>query len=334
MERFVFVAAVTFAAIFAFAAMLGHGHFNVGDGEFNIEFGDEGGVDEMVSAAPGRMETRVFEGEELILRHVAARVTITPEDRADFSIEIENPGRAPMPAVTAESGTVRINGQLRGRISECREAGGVKLEGYGELAAVDLPQIIIRAPRALRLSFGGAGTAQIGPSETLVLGASGCGSVTAGDVAGAIEVEQSGAGWVTAGAGRNLRLESTGAGHFSAGALAEGAEIGLTGAGDVTLASLRGALEIDSTGAGSITINGGAVTDAAIELSGAGGVDIAASVQRLNADIVGPGAVNVTATVGDVEAEIRGPGSVNLRAVSGRIIRQDVTGPGSLNVGP
>lgn len=333
MERFVFVAAVTFAVIFAFVAMVGNGHWNIGHGEFNIEFNDER-VDEIVVAAPGRMEARTFTGDELVLRHVAARVTITPEDRADFSVEIDNPGRLPMPLVTAERGNVRINGQLGGRISECRDGGGVKLDGYGEFEPMDLPQINIRTPRTLEVRLSGAGATQIGPSETLTLDAAGCSTISAGDVAGALEVEISGAGAVTAGAARSLRLESTGAGDFGVGALADGARIELAGAGEVSLASLVGALDIESTGAGVIAINAGAITDAAIELSGAGSVDIAAPVQRLNVDIVGPATVNVTAAVGDVEAEIRGPGNVNLRAVSGRIIRQEVAGPGALNVGP
>ncbi len=333
MERFVFVAAVTFAVIFAFVAMVGNGHWNIGHGEFNIEFDDEG-LDDIAATAPGRMEPSSFTGDELVLRHVAARVTITPEDRADFSVEIDNPGRAPMPLVGVERGSVRINGQLRGRISECRDGGGVKLEGYGELVTADLPQINIRAPRTLEVRVNGAGATQIGPSEALVLEASGCTSISAGDVTGALEVEISGAGAVTAGNSRSLRLEATGAGDFSAGAIADGAAIEITGAGKANLASVIGALDIDSTGAGGVVVNGGAVSEANIELSGANNVEIGAPIQHLIADIVGPGAIRVTATVGDVEAEIKGPGSVNLRAVSGRIVRQEVAGPGTFHVGP
>ncbi len=333
MERFVFVAAVTFAVIFALVAMVGNGHWNVGHGEFNIEFHDER-VDEIVAVAPGRMEVRNFAGDELVLRHIAARVTITPEDRADFSIEIDNPGRVPMPLVSAERGNVRVNGQLGGRISECSDGGGVKLEGYGEFAPEDLPQINIRAPRTLEVSVNGAGATQIGSSEILILEASGCSSVSAGDVVGALAVEVSGAGAVTAGNARSLRLEATGAGDFSAAAIAEGAVIEITGAGKANLASVTGALEIDSTGAGGVSIHGGALSEANIELSGANDVEIAAPIQHLIADIIGPGSIRVTATVGDVEAEIKGPGSVHLAAVSGRIIRQEVAGPGAFHVGP
>lgn len=325
MERFVFVAAVTFAVIFAFVAMVGKDHFS-------IEFDDEGGKADLVAAAPGRMAPQSFEGDSLVIKHTAARITITPEDRTDFAVEIDNPGKAPMPVVTVSHGDLRIDGQLSGRVEACRDGGGAALEGYGELALEELPQIIIHAPRTLNLSLGGASVTSIGPSEAMALDFSGCGSVAAGDVAGALEVELSGAGTVNAGAARSLELDSSGAGDFAAGAIGGDADIEVSGAGGASLASLAGDLVVESTGAGDVTVGGGAVTSATIDLSAAGDVSIGAPVQLLKVDIVGPGSVEVTATIGDLEAEIRGPGSVTVDAISGSN-RQEIRGPGRVNVG-
>lgn len=332
MERFVFVAAITFAVLFALVAVVGHGHMNIGHGNFNIEFDGEGGTADLVAAAPGRMEAQVFAGEELVIKHTAAHITISPEDRADFAVEIENPGRAPMPLVSVQGNEVRIDGQLRGRIEDCREGGGANLEGYGDLALTDLPQITIRAPRSLHLSVGSGSTTEIGPSEALSVSFMGCGTVNAGDVAGESEVELAGSGVVNTGASRSLSVDLAGSGDVVAGAVAESASIDMAGSGSVTIASLTGDLETDGLGSGDVIVQGGAVTNANVDLAGSGNVQIAAPVQSLKVSIVGSGDVSVAGTVGDIDADIAGSGNVSARAVTGRVTR-DIRGPGEVTIG-
>ncbi len=332
MERFVFVAAITFAVIFALVAVLGRGHMNFGHGNFNIEFDGEGGKAELAPVAPGRMEARSFAGEELVIKHTAAHITISPEDRADFAVEIENPGRAPMPLVSVAGSEVRIDGQLRGRVEDCREGGGANLEGYGDLALAELPQITIHAPRTLNVSVGSGSTTEIGPSEALSLSFMGCGTIGVGDVAGDLEVDLAGSGAVNTGASRRLSVDIAGSGDVVAGAVAAGANVDMAGSGSVTIASLTGELETDGLGSGDVIVQGGAVTNANVDLAGSGNVQIAAPVQSLKVSIVGSGDVSVAGTVGDIDADIAGSGNVSARAVTGRVTR-DIRGPGEVTIG-
>lgn len=326
MERFVFVAAVTFAVIFAFVAMLGRDHIQ-------LDIGDhEGGKAALVSAAPGQMAATIYSGDVLAIRHTAAHIVITPEDRTDFSVEITNPGRAPMPQISQKHGDVNIDGQLRGRVDACRDAGAVNLEGYGELALADLPQIAIRAPRTLRLSIGGGSATEIGPGEAVDLDFLGCGAVSIGDLSGALEVEIAGSGAVNAGAARSLSVDLMGSGDLTTGAIGESATIDATGSGSVTIASLTGELTSDGLGSGDVVIRGGAVTNANVETAGSGSVRIAAPVRNLTVDIIGSGDVTVAGVVGDLNADIAGPGSVSAHAVTGRQ-QQEIVGSGRVNIG-
>lgn len=328
MERFVFVAAVTVAVIFAIVAV-------VGKGEFGAHFGDADafGASELVEVSPGRMEAAAFAGASLRIREAAARVTIIPEDRQDFQIEIDNSaGRAPMPTVTVSDGKVIIDGHLRGRIDDCRSDGGADLEHYGELAADQLPAITIRAPRTVDIDRSGAGTTEIGPAQALDLDFSGCGAVAAGDVAGNLEVDLAGSGTIRTGAARSLDVDLAGSGELTTGAIAETAEIDVAGSGAVTIAGLTGDLNADAAGSGSLTVQGGEVRTAEVDLAGSAVVTIAAPVRTLNVSIVGSGGVEVTNTVGDLEADIAGSGSVSVQAVTGTVQRQ-VYGSGEVRIG-
>ena len=96
MERFVFVAAIALAIIFGIGAVVGGPHFS-----FHGDWDDEdgiGGTAEIVAVSPGRMEAQTFAGTTLRLRHMAAIVTITPEDRTDFAVEIDNSAGTPADA--------------------------------------------------------------------------------------------------------------------------------------------------------------------------------------------------------------------------------------------
>jgi hypothetical protein len=332
MERFVFVAAIAVAIIFGIGAVFGGSHFS-----FHGDWDDDGprGTAAIVEVSPGRMDAQTFAGSDLGIRHVAAIVTIIPEDRSDYVIEIDNAaGRLPMPTVASDSGRVVIDGQLRGRVRRCEDGGGATVRGYGEasFAAADLPRISIRAPRILSLDRNGAGTTEIGPTQELSLDLSGCSITTAGDVAGALELDMAGSGDFTAGSVRSLNADVAGSADIVIGNVAEGAEIDIAGSGSVTLASLTGYLNSDSAGSGSVTVQGGAVTSAEIDLAGSGGVRIAAPVQSLNVSIVGYGDVDPAGVVGELEAEIAGSGGVSAQSVTGSV-RQEVWGSGEVSVG-
>ncbi len=325
MERFVFFAAIILAGVFGLAAI-------VGNGPFVFHSDGEGGSSPIVEVAAGTLEPQAFAGEELRLKHLAAIVTITPEDRADFLIEISSPGGTPMPVVTAEDGRVVVDGQLRGRISGCGEDGGVSLRGYENVSADQLPRITIRGPRTLRIERSGAGTTEVGATEALNFELAGCGDATLGDVAGELRLEAAGSGDVAAGAARRVEADVAGAGDISVGAIADGADVDMAGAGTFTMASLTGEFSLSNAGAGDVVISGGALTRADLDLAGAGNVRIAAPVADLRIQIVGVSDVEVTAAVGNLDAEIAGPGNVRVASVTGSV-RQQIAGPGSVDVG-
>jgi hypothetical protein len=328
MERFVFVAAVTIAIIFGIGAVFG------GTNGWHFEFDEdgEGGRSEIVELAPGTMEAQAFAGDRLRIRSAAANVTIIPEDRTDFLIEINNSaGQAPMPLVSTDDGRVLIDGRLRNRISDCGP-DVVELRGYGDVAAADLPRITIRAPRNLDLDRSGAGTTEIGATQELTVDFSGCGDANIGDVAEALTIDLAGSGEITAGAARSLNVDLAGSGDVNVGAVAEGASVDIAGSGTVTIASLAGEFSSDGAGSGAVTVEGGAITSADVDLAGSGDVTIAAAVQSLNVSIVGSGDVDVTAAVGEVDAEIAGSGNVTVASATGTVRRQ-VWGSGEVRVG-
>lgn len=326
MERFVFVVAIVIAVFFGIKAM-------VGDHDWGIHIETDGaGTAEIASTTGGSLAPQTFAGSSLRVRHAVARVVVTPEDRTDFQIEITSPGGVPMPTVEVNGDRVTVDGHLRGRISNCREDGTADLRGYDPITVDNLPTITIRAPRALVMERGGAGTTEIAAAESVNFDLVGCGAAQVGDVSGALELDIAGSGTVTAGAARTLNVDMAGAGDVTVGAVSEYAQIDIGGAGDVTIASLTGQLNADSAGAGNIAIQGGAITVAEIDMAGSGDIDIAAPVQTLNVSMVGSGDVDVANAVGDIDADIAGVGVVSARSVTGTITK-DVMGPGDVRVG-
>lgn len=335
MERFVFVAAIAVAIIFGIGAVFGGPNWS----NFSVHVGDDDGgrgTAPVVAVSSGSMAAETFDGGELRVRNLAAIVTITPEDREDYSIEIDNAaGQLPMPTVTSTEGRVIIDGQLRGRVRGCGDGeGGANIRGYGDgdFAANELPRITIRTPRTLHVDRSGAGSTEIGATQSLELEVSGCSTTTAGDVTGDLVLDIAGSGNLAAGAANTLDADVAGSAAIVTGAIANGATIDIAGSGSVTMASLTGELNSDGAGSGSVTIQGGAVTIASIDLAGSGDVSIAATVQDLDVSIVGSGGVIVTAPVGNIDAEIAGSGNVSAPSVTGTI-RQEVFGSGEVSVG-
>lgn len=324
MERFVFVAAVSIAILFGLFAMAG------GSRHFNFNIDAEGGTSPIVALAAGNMAAQTYSGQSLRIRAVAANVTIIPEDRSDFSIEIDNAaGLAPMPTVSSENEHVIIDGQLRGRIGDCGDT--ISLRGYGDVPAAQLPRITIRAPRSVDVDRSGAGTTEIGATTALSLDFSGCGTATVGDVAGDFDLDIAGAGQLTGGAVGHLTADVAGSGDITVGAISRGADLDIAGAGTVAIASLTGDLSMDAAGASNVTIRGGSVGTAEIDMAGSGDLEIDAPVQVLNVSIMGVGDIDVSGAVGDLDADIAGPGTVTVAAVTGSL-RQEIAGPGSVHV--
>jgi hypothetical protein len=279
-------------------------------------------------ATAGHAPPATFTGEEIRFKYLAAHVTVTPEDRQDFSIEITNPGHVPMPTIARDGDNLVVDGHLASRV-DCEDNDGADVRGYGRLALADMPQIIVHAPRTLNIEYDGAGLAEVGPSQALHLEVSGCGGATAADVAGELEADLRGSGHVQAGAAHSLDAHVTGSGGLTAGAVAAGAETNLFGSGSVSVASVTGALRASSHGSGDINVAGGSITDGEFDLFGSGDATVAAPIQRLKVSIHGSGDLTVNGTVGDVDASILGSGDVHATSITGTV-RKETTGSGDV----
>jgi hypothetical protein len=323
MERFVFVTAIVIAVVYAAVAMLGS--------HIQVNFSDAIDPSPVVQVAPGTMTTQTFAGKDLHIKDAAAVVTITPEDRQDFSIQIDNPGHAPMPAISATDGDVVVDGKLRGRIRECDD-DSVELRGYSTVSRTDLPHIIIHAPRALTTEVNGAVYADVAAAQSVDGTFSGCGQSTIADVAGALKITSNGSGAVHASAAQSLEAQLSGSGRVETGAIAGDANITTDGSGSVTISSLNGNLVGHSSGSGGVHVQGGHIGTADITLVGSGGATIGAPVQTLKVHGVGSGDVEVTAPVGNIDADLVGSGDVIAPSMTGAMTGHQV-GSGRVRVG-
>lgn len=316
MERFVFVAAIVVASFYAIGVLFGGFHSSGNGWRFHF---DGGPPAELVALAPGEMAAQSFTSGEIRVRHTAARIVVIAEDRADISVEISNPGAAPMPTVErGEEGGVLVDGLLRGRIDGC-DGETVRLTGYEDISREQMPLITIRAPRDVEMQIGGASFTEIGAAQSVNVSHLGCGTTVVADVTGDLEINLAGSGEVRAGAAASLNANVAGSGQVTTGAIAGDAEINVAGSGDLDIAAVNGVFNRDGSGSGDVIVRGGAITNADIRQAGSGDVEITAPVQALDVAIMGSGGVLVTGDVGSVDARIMGSGSVTVRGTAGTI---------------
>jgi len=363
MERFIFNLAIVFAVMAAIVIGIG--------GHIHIDMGDAFGMDPVVHASAGRVAAQSYAGDSVEVKHTAAHIIVTPEDRQDISIEIDNPGRTPMPTVSRESGgKVVIDGHLRGRVGDCRD-DGMNVVGYGSLSIDQLPQITIHTPRDVKIDLSGGNSSEIGAAQSVDASVSGCGQTTVADVAQTLKANISGSGNLTAGAAQNLDLDVAGSGHATIGAVRAGADISIAGSGLITIASLTGNLKANAEGSGDMNIQNGDIQNAHLEVAGSGNTQISAAIQsldgelagsgglnidhgpvteahlevagsshaqmggpiqHLNVEVAGSGSVQVGAPVHDLDAEIAGSGTIRVPLVTGQLNKQ-IMGSGDVIVG-
>jgi hypothetical protein len=158
--------------------------------------------------------------------NAAARVVVIPEDRPDISLIMRRGRGAFAPLRTHRLGPiVVVDGGIRegGRASKpafpgrggCGSGQTVKVAGRAFRRA-DLPVIVARVPKDVRIAAGGLVFGEIGPAASLSLTTTGCGDWKVGPVAGPVDVSSQGGGRVEiAGrpAQRLRRSGAAGAGH-------------------------------------------------------------------------------------------------------------------------
>lgn len=270
---------------------------------------------------------------EVKVRDAVARVVVIVEDRADVGVEIEQ-GNSGLPEVVVRrrGDQVRIEGglgrgrvaglRLRGdRIGDCRsgpagarqpgEGASVEVSRLGRINVADAPLIVIRTPRAVEVSVGGAVYGAVGRGATAIeLGNSGCGDWTVANT-GDLSISMAGSGSVRAGTSTRLDVSVAGSGEVRAGATSN-LDVSVAGSGDVWVAEVNGPVDVSIAGSGDVVVAGGQVGAVDVSIAGSGDVDIRATAASVDASIMGSGDVHVAAVTGTVDRSIMGSGSVTV----------------------
>jgi len=267
----------------------------------------------ILGAAAATLCAGAAQAASVELRDVVARVTVIPEARDDIRVEVlkANP-RLPL-TVKASRGRTVVDGKLHWDVGACDRRGGkpvVRVRGVGEVAWDDMPQIVIRSPRDLAISAGGAVFGAIGRTDSLDMVSAGCGDWTIGNVAGGLNYVQAGAGAARIGSAESARLRGAGSGDMVVGAIRNGITIDIAGSGDVRAAAANGPIDIKVAGSGDVAIARGSVTAMTVSVAGSGGVDFGGQAQSLKANIAGSGDVRARAVTGPVRKRVAGSGRV------------------------
>jgi len=249
------------------------------------------------------------------IEDAVARVTVVPENRSDIKIEVIAPNaRLPLSVRTMGDRTV-LDGNLRRRIRSCRSSGEkswVHVRGIGEVGWANMPQVVIRTPRDVKVEAGGAVFGSVGRSASLELGNSGCGDWTIANVEGSARVSQAGSGDTRMGSSGTLKVRVAGSGDVAAADVKSGLDINIAGSGSASIRAVNGPLEVSIAGSGDVEIGGGRATTMKVSVAGSGDVDFRGAADSLRARIAGSGDVHANEVKGEVSKTIMGSGSVRV----------------------
>ena len=128
---------------------------------------------------------------DLRIEHAAARVVVTPARGGVLSVSVTSGREGPPLAIRREAGALVVD-------------GGVASAGKGGLFDVfnqsrckadpaSLPLITVRAPANVRITGSGALFGQVGPADSLMLDAEGCGRWVVGSIGGPVWIQLKGA---------------------------------------------------------------------------------------------------------------------------------------------
>ena len=263
-----------------------------------------------LAAGAATAQTRSVE-----VRDAVARVVVIPETRTDIKVEMLGRNASLPLEVQVHGDRVVVDGGLDRRIRACHGSGegaSVTVAGLGEISWSQMPQLVIRVPRAVVVETGGAVFGSVGRAQSLDFSTTGCGDWTIANVAGRLRYSQAGSGDARMGSSGEASVRLAGSGDVSLTAVAGRLEIDLAGSGDVEAARVTGPVDVKIAGSGDVRLGGGPTGAMTVTVAGSGGVEVDAEVQSLKARIVGSGDVRVKAVKGDVEKSILGSGSVSI----------------------
>ena len=249
------------------------------------------------------------------IEDAVARVTVVPENRKDIKVEVISANsRLPLKVRTMGERTI-IDGDLDRKIRSCKSSGEtstVHVRDVGDVSWSEMPQVVIRTPRDVKIEAGGAVFGSVGRSATLELGNAGCGDWTIANVEGAARVSQAGSGDTRMGSSGQLRVRVAGSGDVAAADVRGSLEVNIAGSGSASVRSVNGPLEVGIAGSGDVEIGGGRATTMKVSVAGSGDVDFRGSADSLRARIAGSGDIHVNQVKGEISKSIMGSGSVRV----------------------
>lgn len=246
------------------------------------------------------------QAQEVEIENAVARVVVIPEDRSDIQVTVDQ-GAAGLPPIEVRhrGSDVRIDGGLRRRIQNCRSGGfvadptqmpsgvSVTVRDHGVVEMAEAPLIIIRTPMDARVDASGAVWGAIGRSDSVDLGAGGCGDWSVANTRGDLSVAIGGSGDVRTGEAQALEVAVGGSGGVTVAAINGPADIAIGGSGEVTVNAGRArALEVAIGGSGTVIFNG-EVGDLDVSIAGSGDVRVARVTGRVQRTIVGSGDIRI-----------------------------------------
>jgi hypothetical protein len=264
-------------------------------------------------AAMAALSAGTAQAATLEIDDALVRVTVIPEDRGDIRVEVTRPHAGlPLQVSTAGDRTV-IDGGLERRLRDCdrgRDAS-FRVRGVGRVKWDEVPQVVVRTPRAVSVRSSGAVFGTVGRSASLDLRSSGCSGWTIADVAGPAAIHESGASTIRMGQSGRLDVRISGAAQFHATRV-RGMDVHLSGAGQVKVDELQGPMAAQVSGVGQVRVAQGRASNVRAGVSGIGQVAFDGEADALEASVSGMGTVRVRQVNGPVSRSVSGGGSVSV----------------------
>jgi hypothetical protein len=251
----------------------------------------------------------------LEIHHAVARVTIIPEARSDVVVSVVKANaRLPL-KITRVGDAVIVDGGLGILAPSCHSffgRPGATVWGRGNFGYDEMPQIIVRMPRNMKVGADGAVFGQIGAGDSVDLANGGCGDWTVGDQTGALRAVLTGSGDVHAGSAGSADLQLWGSSDVGMRAARGGMTAEIGGSGDVKADLVNGPLNAKIGGSGDMRIKGGAVSDMNVAIAGSGDVRFDGVAHTLVARVAGSGDVSVGKVTGSITRHVVGSGDVTV----------------------
>ncbi len=284
-----------------------------------------------VAALTGLAAVAPASAGEVEIRNAVARVVVIVEDRQDIAVEVTQ-GRSRLPAVQVRRNgrDVEIDGGLRrnglwgrgdgirncnsGRADAAQPGQGatVEVRDLGRIRLEDAPLIILRTPRNVDVSAGGAVFGAVGRgARSVELDSGGCGGWTIANVDGDLELGVGGSGSIRAGTSRTLDASVGGSGSVLAGGTGD-LKVAVGGSGNVEVASANGQGDISIGGSGGVNVRQGRMDKLSVAIGGSGDVRYGGTTRDLSVAIAGSGNVRVGAATGSVSRTVVGSGTLHI----------------------